>query len=669
MFHARHRWLTLLLAGILPTAATATATAATAAPAGPDPGELSLKQLEKRLPEIDAEITRLAHGSLRSGVGAIGYRSIAQVAADSMVWVRVDLDRTHDIDEIVLVPTLWRDSKAGFQADGFPEAFRIVAGTDLLDEGTVIASFNGADKLLPRTAPVIIPVRRTSAAWVRIEATRLSRRAFDGQPVFQLSELLVFSGPRNVALRRPVTASSQDQRGLSNAWDKRYLVDGHMPYLMDAARGGPSIAYIGSVSRHHALTIDLGAEYPLSEIHLHSVDQSDTVPQAYPGNLGVPPRLMIEGARTADFSDLTPLLDLDLHSIMETGPVMMWPLPESVCRYVRVVYPGGDSPQRFGFAEIEIYSGDTNVAAGRPIRAEGQSTGSSDNSRRFLSALTDGHNLYGRVLPIRIWMNQLAHRHDLETARPLVAAELNRRYESQKRNLRIMTWLAAVLAAGVAFTILADRMLRMRQADNMRKRFAADLHDELGANIHTIGLLCDLARDADTREEQVELLEQSRGFTERCGATIRNWSKRLEARGVCENLIEDMELSAASLLADIDHEFSIEGEEHLQNLKPRRRIYVYLFYKECLTNILRHSGATRVTTRLTAVPGKLTLVVSDNGIGLRGAQPDSLKRRARLLGTKVSCEDSTDGGTRITLKLNIRRLFPFHRAHPKPSKS
>ena len=34
------------------------------------------------------------------------------------------------------------------------------------------------------------------------------------------------------------------------------------------------------------------------------------------------------------------------------------------------------------------------------------------------------------------------------------------------------------------------------------ERFAADLHNELGANIHTIGLLSDAATDAqDSKEE------------------------------------------------------------------------------------------------------------------------------------------------------------------------
>ena len=659
MFVLWKQWVTLLMICLIPAGVQA---------AGEDGGVngRSLQELEKRLGEIDAHLVRLAHNSLRSGVGAIGYRSQSLEQADSLEWVEVEFDRAHPIDEIVLVPTLWRDSKEGFQADGFPEAFRVVAGSGSRSEGSIVASYSADDRRLPRIAPVVIPVENLEASWIRIEATRLSRRSFDGLHVLQLAELMAFSGSRNIALRQSVTTSSEHGRDLSQAWDLRYLVDGHTPYLMDAASGEPSIAYIASVRRHAALTIDLGSELPLSEIHLHSVDQSDTVPQAYPGNLGIPPNLLIEGASKADFSDAINLLELELTGYTETGPVMMWPLPDAVCRYVRSRRPDPSVSARFGFAEIEIFSEGKNVALARPVLPEMRLdlpqmpiASVPGNRHRPLASLTDGRNLYGNLLPIREWMNQLARRHDLETERPLVIAELGLRYERQNRNLRIMRWVAAILAAGVAFTILIDRMLRMRQATRMRERFAADLHDEIGANIHTIGLLCDLARDAKSTEELNELLDRSRMFTERSGVTIRNWTKKLEARGVCEDLIDDMKLSASSLLADLDHEFLIEGEENLERIKPRRRIYIFLFYKECLTNIIRHSQATKVTTVLKATPNSLTLDVTDNGTGLKGEVPSSLKRRARLLRGKVSGIDLPDRGARMTLRLAIPRRLPF----------
>ena len=86
-----------------------------------------------------------------------------------------------------------------------------------------------------------------------------------------------------------------------------------------------------------------------------------------------------------------------------------------------------------------------------------------------------------------------------------------------------------------------------------------------------------------------------------------------------------------------------------------------LFYKEWLTNIIRHSGATRVVTRLTATPRGLRLAVTDDGHGLVAGPwerpgghrvPDSLRRRARLLGGRVAAHDGPESGTCISLTLS-----------------
>ena len=69
----------------------------------------------------------------------------------------------------------------------------------------------------------------------------------------------------------------------------------------------------------------------------------------------------------------------------------------------------------------------------------------------------------------------------------------------------------------------------------------------------------------------------------------------------------------------------------------------------------RHSGATEVSTKLSANSKQLKLIITDNGHGLNGEVPASLKRRARLLGGQVVSEKAEPEGTRIILKLNIRR--------------
>lgn len=118
---------------------------------------LSVSQLEKQLSTIDAEIKQLPHYSLRSGIGPVGYRSMDHSESSKPEWIQIELGEEMPIDEIVLVPSIWRDTESGFRADGFPLEFRIVAGKSDETNGVVIAAFTEDDNLLPRIAPLVVP--------------------------------------------------------------------------------------------------------------------------------------------------------------------------------------------------------------------------------------------------------------------------------------------------------------------------------------------------------------------------------------------------------------------------------------------------------------------------------------------------------------------------------
>ena len=645
------RFSTILLAGILSKLSAAS-----------PPENLSLTLLEQRLLAIDGQLAQLANYNLGGGIGAIGSRSRAYETADQTEWIEIELGDAVPLDEIVLVPAIRRDGINGFQADGFPQAFRLRAGTSGDRTGKVLAEFTSRDGLLPRIAPLAIPCHGVTVSWIRIEATSLSQREFDSKYLLQLSEILAFSGQDNVALHKPVKYPAHHQPNSAPGWADAAVVDGFLPYLMAAATGKKSVAYLNSseMGARPTLTIDLGASYPVSRIHLHAVDQSDTVPQAFAGDIGIPQVFRVEGANAPDFSDAFLLLELHHDTIYDVGPILMHTFPVANCRYVRLVavklndealYWSG--PPRLGFAEIELFSQGRNVALGKTVTASFKA----EDPVRSLSSLTDGRNFYGAILPIRTWLNQLALRHELERERPMVSAELNQRYVRQKANVTRLGGLAAVLAFGVVVIVLVNRNRQQRAIEQTRKRIAADLHDELGADLHAIGLLSDLAQTAQTAPEKLgDLLQRMRSLTERTGQAARHCTNLLEAEELHGDLVNDMRHTSNRILADLEHQIEFEGEAKLRELSPRQRIDLLLFYQESLINIIRHSGATRAHTRLAAAEGQINLTVSDNGRGLDGLVPASLKRRARLLGADVEAGPAASNGARIVLRLK-RRWF------------
>lgn len=630
----------------------------------------TLADFETRLSEIDAELKQLPSMDMRSDSGAIGYRSESHTQPHHTEWIQIDLEHDQTIDEIVLVPTIRRGSQDGYQADAFPLAFHIIAGAHNDTEGRTIASYTAADQLLPRTAPLVIPTPDLQASWVRIVATELSTRAVDELHVFQLAEVMLFSKGRNIALGQAISAStSSPGPGVKfAAHNQKYIVDGFVPYLMDSYQGTKSPAFysVFPVEATPALTIDLEAPQPIHQINIHAMELSDSVPQTNRDDYGLPKQLRIEAANQADFSDATVLVDYRMQSIYDSGPIIVLHFPEQTYRYLKLTALKPDTTHHseyttikiLGFAEIEVLSANTNVALGKTVAINTKPFPGRNN----FEALTDGRNFYGELIPFDQWMRQLARRHDLETERPHILDAINLGYARQKANLRLMGYLAAALAVGIIIIYLIGRMRAMRQIALVRKRFGADLHDELGANLHAIGLLSDLAYNAvDSKEKVQRIVSEVRAVTERTSDAVRYCANSQEARDPMGSLKEDMQRIAKRMMHDMTYQITVHGEPFLLELKLRTRADLFLFYKECLVNISRHSGATEFTVQLTADAHRIRLTIEDNGQGYMpkpsAEVPPSLKRRAQLMHAQIDLERPANGGTRIILQLKRRRLF------------
>ncbi|MCM2370397.1 histidine kinase [Aporhodopirellula aestuarii] len=654
---SKHLPVPLLRVVVIASSLLISATVAQAAPT--QPADLSLSQLEARLAEIDAEEQTLAEMTFRSGIGNLGWESDPHPNAEHVEWAQIDLYQASLIDQIVLVPILWRDTVNGVRSDGFPLEFKIVAGRDDDQTGKVVASFREHDHSLPRVAPLVIPIDPILASWIRVEATKLTPRAWDGRYLFQLSEIMAFSGEENVALRCPTTVSSMAFTRVRKSAPVETLVDGFTPYLIDAAGGGGSQAFVGFffTGPQAALTFDLVEHRSINRIHLHAADLSENVPQIQHSDYAMPDHLVVEGSHDEDFADAVQLCEYRKESIYDAGPIVMFSFPPTECRFVRFTaieaYKAPEASDRFrciGFTEIEIFDESRNLAGGITPTSNVSFSGTDG----ALSSLTDGRNHFGKIMPIRDWLSQLARRHELELERPQIQSELQTRYARQSQNLRWTTALVVVLAAGIVITILVDRLVRIRESNRLKERFAADLHDEVGADLHTIGLLSDLARDALAEPAKLDpILEEIRDVSQDASIAVRHITA-MRGHSLYSGLADLMKEAAERIVVQVDHQFEVEGNEFIESLKPRTRSDLFLFYKECLVNVSRHADATRLSTALKATPKEVHLTITDNGQGLGVFDdvgiPPSLMRRAKLLGAKVSAENCVEKGTRIHLR-------------------
>lgn len=623
--------------------------------------QLTVGELEARLSEIDAELSSTAQLTLRSGVGNVGWFSNSPNNMPQSEWVEIQLPEETTIDQIVLVPVLWNDAEHGPQADGFPEAFRILAGRTGDSEGEEIARLEPEDRFLPRVAPLVIQFPSTTVSWVRVQPTQLSQHAReDGRHRFKLSEIMIFSGARNVALRSPVRVSSVVKGWGEAAIYKEALVDGLTPYLMDAAgseKSNPYMVTSGKAGVPYLIVIDLEEQQVVKGIRIHGADVNEYIPQINPTDFGMPTRFTVEASNQRDFAHPIPLLQYTRDSIYQAGNILEWSVSDTECRYVRISIPkdawpldAGNTQRYISLAEIEIISEGRNVAKGKAVEIYPKKR----IRNYYVPSLTDGLNHFGTILPTRDWMEQLARRHDLEVERPNIATELNRKYNLQKANLIRMSWLAALLAAGIAFALLIGRLLQMRAVLKTRERIAANLHDELSANLHALALLGEMAKNHIQTPSKLEgIIERIQNLSKSSRNAARHCTNMLKANTIGEDLPKEMHYIAERLLVDTRHELTFEGQSYLQKLPTRTRNDLFLFYKESLTNIARHAEAQACSTHLIASSDRIQLTVTDNGFGTT-VTPPSLKRRARFLRARIECETPEGGGTRITLSLKPR---------------
>ncbi|GIN14307.1 sensor histidine kinase [Shouchella clausii] len=188
-----------------------------------------------------------------------------------------------------------------------------------------------------------------------------------------------------------------------------------------------------------------------------------------------------------------------------------------------------------------------------------------------------------------------------------------------------------------------------------RQRIARDLHDTLG---HTLSLLT-------LKGELVErLIPQNPDQASKEAREIQNISRSVLLQ--VRELISDMQAidldeelqQAAQICESAGISFKVERNDELSGATPIIRNILSLCLRECVTNVVKHSGAHKCTIRLEEGPGKYILQVEDDGVGITKENHDrfgsgllGMKERLLLIEGKLEMETRETKGTKITISV------------------
>jgi len=240
--------------------------------------------------------------------------------------------------------------------------------------------------------------------------------------------------------------------------------------------------------------------------------------------------------------------------------------------------------------------------------------------------------------------------------------------------LRKLLWIAAGLGlvALVAFSWVAvlqrqvtqrtrdleiqsqerERAVRQREIEQERARVAHDLHDDLGARLTEVNMLSSLVKSPTTS------VEEKNRYLDELSDTARGMVTSLDEIVWAVNPRNDTIASLASYfgsyaqrlldLASVSCGLDVAEDLPDHPLDPRFRQEIFLAFKEALTNVVRHAGASQVWLRISVHDGKLVVIVADDGQGMVTRQRESgadgiVNMQERLKSLGGICEVSSDG--------------------------
>jgi signal transduction histidine kinase len=246
---------------------------------------------------------------------------------------------------------------------------------------------------------------------------------------------------------------------------------------------------------------------------------------------------------------------------------------------------------------------------------------------------------------------------------------------------RLLQDLAGQLGVAVHAVRLTSDLQRSRERlvsarEEERRRLRRDLHDGLGPRLAGLLLKLETARNRLAHDSLAEtLLSDLITSTQEAVADIRRlvYALRppaLDALGLLPALQE--QVLQYSDQGPYEIHISLEAPEYLPPLSAAVEVAIYRIAQEALTNVVRHSSASRCAVRLALVEqtSSLDLTIEDNGRGLApagsaGVGLASMRERAEELGGTFEVKRPPAGGTCLHVQLPC--LLPQLSETPAPA--
>ncbi|MEM8700178.1 MAG: cache domain-containing protein [Pseudomonadota bacterium] len=257
-------------------------------------------------------------------------------------------------------------------------------------------------------------------------------------------------------------------------------------------------------------------------------------------------------------------------------------------------------------------------------------------------------------------------------------ATIRAEFAQNIRQTLLVTFLITLAGIAVAGTLIAwVRFSEQRFADSRlkeltnrifqvqeqeRKRVSTELHDSISQLLVSVRYGIEMIHSEATRDPDLQV--QAAKCLKTLDGTIAE--VRRISRDLRPSVLDDMGLAAAlgSLGNEIQNQSGItvkvDAQQCHSRLSDGAKTALYRVVQECMTNVARHSHASKVNIDLKVGVHDLTLCVEDNGIGLPRPLPKTgglgfrnMRERIETYGGKLILSRHSSGGTRIKVQMPL----------------
>lgn len=205
--------------------------------------------------------------------------------------------------------------------------------------------------------------------------------------------------------------------------------------------------------------------------------------------------------------------------------------------------------------------------------------------------------------------------------------------------------------------------LIQRHIEEERRNLALELHDELGQSVTAVKTIATSLVNR-TRDKQPELQSAAQMIVDVSGQmydSMHGMVRQLRPLALdklgLHDALQELVDSQKSRNPNIQFNLAMQGD--FTHIDPDVSIAAYRMVQECLTNIVRHAGATQADVTVESGEG-LNITVQDNGKGLPPDQSGREERfglmgmRERTEGLGGTFELESEQGVRVSVKLPLR---------------